>query len=483
MQPNYVLDSMVGNDWMGSLDILQITISNWYYTPTPVEANQPFTYYYTVTNNSGFDQLVYGHMTNASGQVITSPDTQWTKQMVAGEVYTKSVYFSAGIPSTLSGFIQVGHIEYNLTATASPSVGGNAYIDTPGPTYYPGQTVLLHETPAVGYQFINWTVGGYVVGATQSIEIVMPPYDVTIVANFEPITACTAHTTQATCLAAGCFWWNNSCHSTAPTCTDLNNQTECTASGCYWWNNSCHYTLPQCIDYTTQSACQGAGCFWWDGSCHSSPQPACSSYTTQSTCNAAGCYWWNNSCHSTAPTCVELNNQSECTAYGCYWWNNSCHSTPQTTCSQYTSPTTCVNNGCYWWTSDNSCHNTPMPPPCSSYLNPNDCITNGCYWWNNSCHSTAPTCAELNNQSDCSYAGCYWWISDNKCHSTAEPPPCSTYNGNPTECAAHGCYYDWDTNECLKSPPIWNQPWFIPAVVVGAGSIIGVAVLLMRRKK
>lgn len=54
-----------------------------------------------------------------------------------------------------------------------------------------------------------------------------------------------------------------------------------------------------CEDFTTQVECEAAGCYWWDNACHSSPPPVvCQSHTTQAECEAAGCYWYNGACHS-----------------------------------------------------------------------------------------------------------------------------------------------------------------------------------------
>lgn len=78
------------------------------------------------------------------------------------------------------------------------------------------------------------------------------------------------------------------------TCSDYTSQSTCEAAGCYWYDSSCHST-PQgtCDSYTTQSSCENAGCYWYDGGCHSDPQDKkCSSYTIKATCEANGCFWY-----------------------------------------------------------------------------------------------------------------------------------------------------------------------------------------------
>lgn len=56
-----------------------------------------------------------------------------------------------------------------------------------------------------------------------------------------------------------------------------------------------------CEEYTNQETCVGAGCYWYDGTCHGTPPPVipCSNYTNQEDCEGAGCYWYDGSCHGT----------------------------------------------------------------------------------------------------------------------------------------------------------------------------------------
>ena len=53
-----------------------------------------------------------------------------------------------------------------------------------------------------------------------------------------------------------------------------------------------------CGDYTTQAECEAAGCYWYDDACHSTPSTTnCPDYTTEYECTAGGCYWYDNACH------------------------------------------------------------------------------------------------------------------------------------------------------------------------------------------
>lgn len=59
---------------------------------------------------------------------------------------------------------------------------------------------------------------------------------------------------------------------------------------------------PVCEDYHTESECVAAGCYWYDGSCHGMPPDVvCSDYTTESTCVAAGCQWVDGVCRGFIP--------------------------------------------------------------------------------------------------------------------------------------------------------------------------------------
>ncbi len=72
----------------------------------------------------------------------------------------------------------------NYTVSISPSVGGTASASVS--SCPEGTIVLLTATPASGYKFANWTVGGAVVNdhSRASTSFTMPKGNVTVVANF-----------------------------------------------------------------------------------------------------------------------------------------------------------------------------------------------------------------------------------------------------------------------------------------------------------
>jgi len=247
--------------------------------------------------------------------------------------------------------------------------------------------------------------------------------------------SCSGYTNKTDCEAAGCYWWNGSCHSSAPAnCEALNNETDCESYDCYWWNGSCHSSAPTCGQLNNKSDCKLYGCYWYNSSCHSTI--VCGNINTRAECEAHNCYWYNGSCHSSSPSCSILNNSSDCKRYGCHWWNGSCHSSAPT-CAQLNNESDCKNYGCFWY--NDSCHSTALI--CEDFLTQTECEEQGCHWYNGSCHSSLPSCDILGNQPDCERYGCYWW--DGVCRDDA--PYCEQLE-NETDCLAHSCY--WYGDEC-----------------------------------
>ena len=60
-------------------------------------------------------------------------------------------------------------------------------------------------------------------------------------------------------------------------CEDWETQEECEDHGCFWYDDSCHSTPPvyPCDHWLTQGECEAHGCYWYDGSCHAEPPGAC----------------------------------------------------------------------------------------------------------------------------------------------------------------------------------------------------------------
>jgi len=159
--------------------------------PVSLTASTPFHITYRVTNSTGYAQMVYGALiNNATSAPITSPATQWGPQLIQNGAYVDiDYYFTTGLTTALNATLNVGHVEYSLTVASNNSSWGTATVTSPAPTpssYYPGQTVTLQATAAVGYQFTNWTGG--ITGTTNPITINMGTGAATITANFTAVS-------------------------------------------------------------------------------------------------------------------------------------------------------------------------------------------------------------------------------------------------------------------------------------------------------
>lgn len=80
----------------------------------------------------------------------------------------------------------------------------------------------------------------------------------------------------------------------------------------------CYEEAPiPCSTHLTTAECEAAGCYWYDGSCHSEAEPTpCISHATQAACEAAGCYWYDGSCHGTPEGGYELPLYGSVSALG-----------------------------------------------------------------------------------------------------------------------------------------------------------------------
>ena len=80
----------------------------------------------------------------------------------------------------------LGLINYTLTLIANPSAGG---IVTGAGNYSYGSIVSINAVPNAGYSFVNWTnLNGNIISTDQSVTISMPSNNLTLIANFQPIS-------------------------------------------------------------------------------------------------------------------------------------------------------------------------------------------------------------------------------------------------------------------------------------------------------
>lgn len=101
------------------------------------------------------------------------------------------VFLPGSTVGNLQGLLPVEYINgmllqtYQLTVNTQPVVGGTA---GGAGNYIPNQAVTLTATPNPGYQFVSWTLQGSVISTNPNFVYTMPSQNVTLVANFAPIS-------------------------------------------------------------------------------------------------------------------------------------------------------------------------------------------------------------------------------------------------------------------------------------------------------
>ncbi|MFO8068002.1 MAG: hypothetical protein R6U11_10520, partial [Bacteroidales bacterium] len=104
-----------------------------------------------------------------SDDIISELET-FTYTMPASNVTITANYEEAVVP------------EYSLALVANPDEGGNPSGDG---NYQEGTEVLISANPEVGFDFVNWTIGGDEISSNEDFYYTMPDYNVTITANYE----------------------------------------------------------------------------------------------------------------------------------------------------------------------------------------------------------------------------------------------------------------------------------------------------------
>jgi len=103
-----------------------------------------------------------------------------------GQTVSTDINYIFNMPSqNLSLTVVCNKIDYLLTSVPNPEAGGSISGNT-SPYKY-NDPVSLLATPADGFAFVNWTVGGIEVGNQPLREFNMPPMNTGMVANFVAI--------------------------------------------------------------------------------------------------------------------------------------------------------------------------------------------------------------------------------------------------------------------------------------------------------
>ena len=98
-----------------------------------------------------------------------------------GEVMILSHVVARGFILETTGMLPAS---YTVTLEANPEEGGT--VEGEG-SFYEGAIVYVSATPAEGYEFVNWTLGGDQITTNPAFGFYMPGADITLVANFEAI--------------------------------------------------------------------------------------------------------------------------------------------------------------------------------------------------------------------------------------------------------------------------------------------------------
>lgn len=109
---------------------------------------------------------------------IVENSPTWDMGEWAGDTYRNvNIYNNMVVNNTWGEHTQY----YNLSLIANPIVGGT--VSGAG-NYSAGQYVTVSATPATGYSFNNWTLGGTALSSNPSYSFYMPEQNLVLTANF-----------------------------------------------------------------------------------------------------------------------------------------------------------------------------------------------------------------------------------------------------------------------------------------------------------
>jgi hypothetical protein len=177
------------------------------FTITAVSEVPPVQYNLTMAvTGSGSTSPAVGQHTYAPGTLIPVIATPALGYQFVNWTATAGSFTNASSPTTTftmpstnvivtANFALIPPIQYSLTMAAtgsgstSPAVGQHIYS--------PGTVVAVVATPALGYQFGNWTAtaGSFADAGAPTTTFTMPAQNVTVTANFAPIPPIFRHLT------------------------------------------------------------------------------------------------------------------------------------------------------------------------------------------------------------------------------------------------------------------------------------------------
>ena len=100
---------------------------------------------------------------------------------INGVVSTANPFTFAMPANNLNYIANFAAIDYTVAVTNAPVAGGSV---VGAGTFNFGDAVSLTATPAIGYSFVNWTIGGTEVSTALTYDFNMPSHNVDVVANY-----------------------------------------------------------------------------------------------------------------------------------------------------------------------------------------------------------------------------------------------------------------------------------------------------------
>ncbi|MBR6440504.1 MAG: C10 family peptidase, partial [Bacteroidales bacterium] len=186
-------------------------------------ANQPYVFKTGCGNNATADFDTYLEIFDADGNRLAYNDDNGCGNGQSKLDYTPTTsgyqYLVVRGYNDYTGSYTLAYrklVARTITVAANPTAGGTVSISNTG-TIYQGDQCTVTATPASGYAFVNWTVGGSAVSTSASYTFTVST-NITLTANFVrryTITASANPTSGGTVTGGGTFNSGASCTLTA----------------------------------------------------------------------------------------------------------------------------------------------------------------------------------------------------------------------------------------------------------------------------
>ncbi|RLE43805.1 hypothetical protein DRJ16_03430, partial [Candidatus Woesearchaeota archaeon] len=241
-------------------------------------------------------------------------------------------------------------------------------------------------------------------------------------------------------------------------CWNYTTEETCSANNCTWYNIS-YCREKTCQNYNTKEACEDPNdnltCEWrWydetntSGECY---KKGCWDFTTNETCTNItahpdlNCTWDSTYGYCYEPGCWDYKDNSSCVEHGCRWEESGgfCEEniTGGVDCWSLQSNATCSNyTECTWevWgycEDENACWKQNTKADCEALS-----LTKRCAWNEEEGYCYEKGCWEYTDETNCTSAGCSWDSVNNYCYE-------------------EGCWKYNSKEDCLNTNDSLNCGW------------------------